>query len=75
MLLSDDELLRNFTCRLESSKRIDLATAWATEGPALDALEAEAKRPDVSPESDLYRPGTPIRFHMVAKGKGLYRLH
>ena len=36
----DKQILKEFKKQLRVSGRVDIATAWATEGPALDALEA-----------------------------------
>ena len=43
MFLTDEELLSHFESRLKSAKRLDLASAWATEGPALKLLEDATK--------------------------------
>lgn len=39
-LLTNSEILREFKKQLNSAERVDLASAWATEGPALEALAA-----------------------------------
>ena len=44
VLLASDQLLSRFRELLASATRVDLATAWATEGPALDALREVARR-------------------------------
>lgn len=43
-LLTDSEILREFEKQLKSAERVDLASAWATEGPALEALAARRIR-------------------------------
>ena len=44
MVLTGDELLSAFRKRLDSSVRVDIATAWATEGDALTALLESTER-------------------------------
>ena len=44
MVLTGDDLLGAFRERLESSVRVDIATAWATEGDALAALQESVER-------------------------------
>ena len=44
MFLTNEKLLRRFKELLKSADRIDLASAWATEGAALDALKDSTKR-------------------------------
>ena len=44
MVLTGNDLLRTFRERLDSSARVDIATAWATEGDALTALLESTER-------------------------------
>lgn len=44
-LLTVEKLLPRFQELLAASTRVDIASAWATDGKALDALERAAKRP------------------------------
>ncbi len=44
MFLTTDQLLRQFEENLRFAEQIDIATAWATSGPALDMLCAARKR-------------------------------
>lgn len=52
MLLPKENLLTEFRQRLESAQEIDIATAWATSGSALVALE-DAVRKWKKPKSQL----------------------
>ena len=44
LVLTGENLLSEFSKRLESSIRVDIATAWATEGDALSALKESTRR-------------------------------
>ena len=44
MLLTSEKLLRRLSEHLNSSVRVDVASAWATEGHALHAMQEAAKR-------------------------------
>ena len=44
MLLTSEELLPRLGEHLDASVRVDIASAWATQGPALDAMQNAFKR-------------------------------
>ena len=47
MLLTSEKLLPRLREHLDASVRVDIASAWATQGPALDAMQEafeQAKR-------------------------------
>ena len=52
------QILKAFEKQLRASDRVDIATAWATEGPALDALEAEADNVRIRAIVGLYGNAT-----------------
>ncbi len=43
VFLTDDKLLNQFESRLKTAARVDLAAAWATDGPGLTALAKAAR--------------------------------